>query len=295
MLKRTLLFTKPATIKLRYSQLVISYKEEPEDVITVPIEDIGVVIVENQQVTITIPLLNALSQSGAQVVFCDSSGMPASTLLSFEGNNTQGETLRNQIDCGEVLKKQLWKQIIERKIYNQSLLLDKVGKDGGILRQYYMNVKSGDTDNREGAASRLYFPLLFGKDFVRDRNSFGVNALLNYGYSVLRSTVARALVSSGLFPGIGIFHHNRSNAFPLADDIMEPFRPFVDEIVYSLYNKGEEMLSKDTKAELIKVLYADADYDKVTRPLSVGMTMTTASLAKCFSKTQSKLSLPKLP
>ena len=295
MLKRTLLFTKPANIKLRYSQLVISYKEEPEDVITVPIEDIGVVIVENQQVTITIPLLNALSQSGVQVVFCDSKGMPASTLLSFEGNNTQGETLRNQIDCGEVLKKQLWKQIIERKIYNQSLLLDKVGKDGGILRQYYMNVKSGDKDNREGAASRLYFPLLFGKDFVRDRNSFGVNALLNYGYSVLRSTVARALVSSGLFPGIGIFHHNRSNAFPLADDIMEPFRPFVDEIVYCLYRKGEEMLSKDTKAELIKVLYADADYDKVTRPLSVGMTMTTASLAKCFSKTQSKLSLPKLP
>ncbi len=295
MLKRTVVFTQPVIVKLRYEQLVLSYKDKPDDTVTVPIEDIGMVIVENQQVTMSMPLLNALTKAGVQVVFCDAKGMPASTLLSFEGNNTQGETLRNQIECGEVLKKQLWKQLVEAKIRNQSLLLNKVGKDGNILKQYYANVKSGDADNREGAAARLYFPLLFGKGFVRDRNIPGVNSLLNYGYSVLRSSVTRALVSSGLLPAIGIFHHNRSNAFPLSDDIMEPFRPFVDEVVYELYVQENEMLTKETKAELIKVIYADTVYEKVKRPLSVGLTMTTASLAKCLAKTETKLSLPILP
>ena len=295
MLKRTLVFSNPVRLSLRNRQLVLAYKDDPENTTTVPIEDIGVVVVENQQVSVTLPLLNALTENEVQVVFCNATGMPSSMLLGFEGNNLQGETLRNQMSCGEVLKKQLWKQIVESKIRNQSRLLDKVGQEGACLRPYYSNVKSGDADNREGSAARIYFQRLFGADFVRDRTLPGINALLNYGYTILRAAVSRAIVSSGLFPAIGLFHHNRSNAFPLADDLMEPYRPFVDEAVYDLLMQGSMELTKDTKAKLIMVLYADTEFENVNRPLSAGLSMTTSSLVRCYAKDCLKLSLPSLP
>lgn len=292
MLKRTLVFSNPMNLSLKNKQIVLAYKDDPDTKQTIPIEDVGVVVIENQRVSITIPLLNALTDDNVQVVFCNDHGMPNSMLLNLDSNITQGEVLRSQLGVGEVLKKQLWKQIVESKIRNQARLLDKVGCDCTKLRPLYSNVKSGDVDNREGIAARLYFQELFGGSFVRDRNAPGVNALLNYGYTVLRAAVARALVSSGLFPAIGIFHHNRSNAFPLADDIMEPFRPYVDEIVYDLTMQGKTELTKDVKANLISVLYADTHYSQVTRPLSVGLSLTTASLVRCYSKEQTKISLP---
>ena len=292
MLKRTLVFSNPMTLSLKNCQLVLAYKDDPNNRQTIPIEDIGVVILENQQVSITIPLMNALVEGNVQVVVCNDHGMPSAMLQRFEGNNLQGEILRTQIGAGEVLKKQLWKQIVEAKIKNQAALLNKVGRNGDLLKPYYQNVKSGDTDNREGIAARIYFSELFGELFVRDRNLSGINALLNYGYAILRAATARSLVSSGLLPAIGIFHHNRSNAFPLADDIMEPYRPYVDEIVYDLAMQGRLELTKNNKADLIKVLYADTQFVKITRPLSVGLSLTSASLAKCFAKEQVKLSLP---
>lgn len=292
MLKRTLVFSNPMTLSLKNCQLVLAYKDDPNNRQTIPIEDIGVVILENQQVSITIPLMNALVEGNVQVVVCNDHGMPSAMLQRFEGNNLQGEILRTQIGAGEVLKKQMWKQIVEAKIKNQAALLNKVGRNGDLLKPYYQNVKSGDTDNREGIAARIYFSELFGELFVRDRNLSGINALLNYGYAILRAATARSLVSSGLLPAIGIFHHNRSNAFPLADDIMEPYRPYVDEIVYDLAMQGRLELTKNNKADLIKVLYADTQFVKVTRPLSVGLSLTSASLAKCFAKEQVKLSLP---
>lgn len=292
MLKRTLVFSNPMTLSLKNSQLVLAYKDDPNNRQTIPIEDIGVIIIDHQQVSITIPLMNALVEGNVQVVVCNDHGMPSAMLQSFEGNNLQGEILRNQIGVGEVLKKQIWKQIVEAKIKNQSALLNKVRRNGSILKPYYQNVKSGDTDNREGIAARIYFSELFGELFVRDRSLSGINLLLNYGYTILRAATARSLVSSGLLPAIGIFHHNRSNAFPLADDIMEPYRPYVDEIVYDLAMQGRLELTKNNKADLIKVLYADTQFVKVTRPLSVGLSLTSASLAKCFAKEQVKLSLP---
>lgn len=292
MLKRTLVFSNPMTLSLKNCQLVLAYKDDPNNRQTIPIEDIGVVILENQQVSITIPLMNALVEGNVQVVVCNDHGMPSAMLQRFEGNNLQGEILRTQIGAGEVLKKQMWKQIVEAKIKNQAALLNKVGRNGDLLKPYYQNVKSGDTDNREGIAARIYFSELFGELFVRDRNLSGINALLNYGYAILRAATARSLVSSGLLPAIGIFHHNRSNAFPLADDIMEPYRPYVDEIVYDLAMQGRLELTKNNKADLIKVLYADTQFVKITRPLSVGLSLTSASLAKCFAKEQIKLSLP---
>ena len=292
MLKRTLVFSNPMSLSLKNCQLVLAFKDDPVKKMTIPIEDIGVVIIENQQVSITIPLMNALIEGNVQVVVCNDRGMPSAMLQSFEGNNLQGENLRNQIDAGEVLKKQLWKQIVEAKIRNQAALLNKVGQEGSILKQYYQNVKSGDTDNREGIAARMYFSELFWESFIRDRTLYGINALLNYGYTILRAATARALVSSGLLPAIGIFHHNRSNAFPLADDIMEPYRPYVDEIVYDLTMQGKQELTKDVKAELIQVLYADTRFSKVTRPLCIGLSLTSSSLSKCYAKENTRLSLP---
>lgn len=294
MLKRTLVFSNPVTLSLKSCHLVLSYKDTPDEKTTIPIEDIGIVILENQQISISLPLLNELTEKDVQVVICNSKGMPSAILHGMDSNNLQGEILRNQMACGEVLKKQLWKQIVEAKIRNQSLLLSKVGKDGDILKTFYLNVKSGDTDNREGIAARIYFQQLFGEDFVRCRDEEGVNALLNYGYSILRAATSRAIVASGLFPAIGIFHHNRSNAFPLADDLMEAYRPFVDEVVYELRMQGDLELSKDTKGCLISILYADTIFKNIKRPLSVGLSMTTASMVKCLSKVQGQLSLPKL-
>lgn len=295
MLRRTLVFTNPMILSLKNQQLVVAYKDSPDDKRTIPIEDIGVVLLEHQQTAITLPLLIALAENEVQVVICNSKGMPSALIQSMNSNNLQGETLRNQMACGEVLKKQLWKQVVEAKIKNQALLLNSIGEDGNILKPFYSNVRSGDTDNREGIAARIYFQHLFGDGFIRDRDKPGINALLNYGYSILRAATCRAIVSSGLLPAIGIYHHNRSNAYPLADDLMEPFRPFVDGVVCDLAMHGKIELTKEVKAELISVLYADTIYEKIKRPLSVGLSMTTASMVKCLSKEVNTLSLPALP
>lgn len=294
MLKRTLVFSNAVNLTLKNRQLVISFKEIEREPTSVPIEDVGCVIIENQRVSITIPLLNALTDNNVQVVLCNEHFMPNSMLLNLDNNITQGETLRNQMAASEPLKKQMWKQIVEAKIKNQSRLLDKTAHNGAILRPYYQNVKSGDTDNREGIAARLYFQELFGNDFIRDRQMPGINALLNYGYTILRAAVSRSLVASGLFPAIGIYHHHRSNAFPLADDMMEPYRPYVDEIVYEMACEDMMVLNQTAKTKLINVLYVDTEFEKVTRPLSVGLSLSSASLVKCYAKEQNTLNFPLL-
>lgn len=295
MLKRTLVISSPMILSLKNQQLVLAYKDSPDDKRTVPIEDVGVVLLENQQTNITLPLLNALTENEVQVVICNSKGMPNAMIQSMNSNNLQGETLRNQISCGEVLKKQIWKQIVEAKIRNQASMLNSIGEDGNVLKPFYTNVRSGDVDNREGIAARIYFQRLFGGSFVRNRDEPGINALLNYGYSVLRAATCRAIVSSGLLPAIGIYHHNRSNAYPLADDLMEPFRPFVDATVYDLAVRGKLELTKEAKGELISVLYVDTMYGKIKRPLSVGLSMTTASIVRCLSKETNTISMPTFP
>ena len=295
MLKRTLVFSNPMILSLKNLQLVVAYKDSPDEKRTIPIEDVGFVLLENQQTSISLPLLNALAESEVQVVICNNKGMPSAMIQSMNSNNLQGETLRNQIACGEVLKKQLWKQVVEAKIKNQASLLNSVGEDGNVLKPFYSNVRSGDVDNREGIAARIFFQHLFGDSFIRNRDEPGINTLLNYGYSILRAATCRAIVSSGLLPAIGIYHHNRSNAYPLGDDLMEPFRPFVDGVVYDLAMRGKTELTKEVKAELISVLYTDTMYEKVKRPLSVGLSMTTASMVKCLSKEVSILSMPSFP
>ena len=292
MLKRTLLFTSPVYLSLKNEQLVVCFKDTPDDKCTIPIEDIGFVLIDNPMVSITMPLVNALADNNVALIFCNEKSMPNAMLQNLDTHSLQCEILNKQIAIGEVLKKNLWKQTVEAKIKNQSKLLMKLGKDGNVLKPYYSNVKSGDADNREGAAARIYWIHLFGNDFVRDRSLPGINALLNYGYTILRAATARALMGAGLLPAIGIFHHNRSNAFPLADDIMEPYRPYVDEIVYDMFNDGITELNQKSKSSLLHVLFCDTHFSKVTRPLSIALTITAASLVKCYSKEMNKISYP---
>lgn len=294
MLKKALFFSTPFCLSLRNNQMIINTKEMPEMQRSVPIEDIGFVILEHQQTNITLPLLNALSDNNVAVIVCGDNFMPNAMLMNLDSNKTQGESYRAQIEASEPLKKGLWKQIVEAKIRNQAALLNKLGKNGERLKPYYTNVKSGDADNREGVAAKIYWNELFGEDFIRSREGVEPNNMLNYGYTLLRAAVARSLMGSGLFPAFGIFHRNRYNAFPLADDIMEPYRPFVDEIVFDLYANGERELTKEVKARLLHLLFTDTVFGKVTRPLEVGLTMTSASLAKCFSGVQKKIAYPLL-
>lgn len=294
MLKRALFFSTPFCLSLRNGQMIIHTKEAPEQQRSVPIEDIGVVVLEHQQTTITLPLLNALSDSNVAVVFCGDDRMPNAMLMNLDSNRTQGESYRAQVEASEPLKKGLWKQIVEAKIRNQAALLRKLDKDGDKLKPYYMNVKSGDADNREGIAAKIYWAELFGRDFVRAREGAEPNNLLNYGYTILRAAVARSLMGSGLLPAFGIFHRNRYNAFPLADDLMEPYRPYVDELVYGLHAQGRSQLTKEVKGELLRILFVDTRFDKIQRPLDVGLTFTTASLAKCFAGTHKKMLYPLL-
>ena len=243
-------------------------------------------------ISVTLPLLCELVKNNVAVILCDNKGMPTAMLQPLEANTTQAESLKEQLAVSEPMKKQAWKQIIEAKIRNQAGVLKRVGKNGNALRSLYDNVKSGDTDNREGQAARLYWGLLLGRYFKRERDGGPPNALLNYGYAILRAATARALLGSGLLPNIGIFHKNRYNAFPLADDVMEPFRPYVDEIVLRLHEQGAVELTKEVKAELMHLLTTDVNMGKVTRPLQVALTFTTASLVKYYAGEIKKLSLP---
>ena len=288
------MFTSPVSLSLKDKQMVITFKDN-KDTVTRPIEDVGFVVIENPMVSITVPLLNELADNNVAVIFCDKKMMPKTMLMTLDGNTTQQESYKYQLNASLPMKKNVWKQLVECKIKNQSLLLNKVGKGGGVLKPYYLNVKSGDSDNREGAAAREYWRLLFDDGFKREREGLPPNGMLNYGYTILRAAVTRALIGSGLYPAFGVFHRNRYNAFPLADDIMEPYRPFVDEIVYHLYYDGAiNELDSQTKRRLLRVLFSDVKMGKVTRPLENALSLTTASLLKMYKGESDKLSLPML-
>ena len=294
MLKRTLFFSTPYCLSLRNGQMIIHTREAPNQRKSIPIEDIGFVVLEDQQTSITLPLLNALSDNNVAVILCGEKRMPNAMLMNLDSNRTQGESYRAQIEASEPLKKGLWKQIVEAKIRNQAALLRTPERDGDKLIPYTINVTGACAANSKGIRAKIYWTELFGGELYRTREGSPPNNLLNYGYTILRAAVARAIVGSGLFPALGIFHRNRYNAFPLADDLMEPYRPYVDEIVYRLYTNGHMQLTREVKGELLRILFVDTRFDKIVRPLEVGLTFTSSSLAKCFAGTQKKVSYPLL-
>jgi CRISPR-associated protein Cas1 len=292
MLKRSLFFGNKASLNTKLEQLVI--KTENRET-TVPIEDIGFVVIEHPEVYISVPALIKLSENNVAVIFCDAKHLPCSMLLNLNGHHIQEELFKNQINASEPLKKQLWQQTIKTKIRNQAEHLKILNKPFKVLNYYESNVLSGDTDNREGSASVHYWKNIFNFDFSRERFGDYPNLFLNYGYIVLRAAVARALSGSGLLSTFGIHHHNKYNAFCLADDIMEPFRPLVDaKVIEILENYEEKELTVKIKAELLSVLTQTVYFEDSKSPLMVGLTRTASSLQQCFTGTERKINYPQL-
>jgi CRISPR-associated protein Cas1 len=292
MLKRTLFFGNKCSLTTKYEQLVIKTSERET---TVPIEDIGFVVIEHQESYISMPTLSKLSSNNISVIFCDEKHMPQSMLLNLESHHIQQELFRNQINTSAPLKKQLWQQTTKAKIGNQAALLKQLGKHKTPLDLYASKVLSGDSDNREGVAAAYYWKHLFDFDFKRERYGAYPNLFLNYGYIVLRAAVARALSGSGLLTTLGIHHHNKYNAFCLADDIMEPFRPLVDAKVLEIINKYDEHdLITPIKAELLGVLTSTVYFEDTKSPLMVGLSRTTSSLQQCFMGKTRNVVYPKL-
>lgn len=310
MIKRTLCFSNPAYLSLKNAQLVIKLPEvekadvaeliKAEAVRTIPIEDIGLVVLDNRQITITQGLAEALLENNCAIITCDSAHLPVGLMLPLCGNTTQSERFRAQIDASLPLKKQLWQQTVQCKIRNQAAVLQNTRN--AIVKNMLVwagDVKSGDSDNLEGRAAAYYwrnlFPDILG--FTRDREGVPPNNLLNYGYAILRAVVARALVGSGLLPTLGIHHHNRYNAYCLADDIMEPYRPYVDALVCRLVADGHitEELTVELKRELLQIPTLDVVINGKRSPLMVAVSTTTASLQKCYAGEIRKIVYPSIP
>lgn len=299
MIKRTLYFGNPTYLSLKDEQLSIRLPQT-ENSKTIPIEDIGFVVLDNRQITITQGLLDALLENNCALITCDKSHLPTGLMLPLSGNTIQTERFRAQIEASLPLKKQLWQQTIQQKILNQAkVLLQERGVEAKNMGAWASSVKSGDTDNREAVAAAYYWKELFPDidDFTRDRYGVPPNNLLNYGYAILRAIAARALVSSGLIPTLGIHHHNRYNAYCLADDIMEPYRPIVDKLILSILGKSEEYpnnLSVELKTQLLQIPVIDVNIDGVRSPLMNAVATTTASLYKCFAGESRRLLYPEV-
>ncbi len=308
MIKKTLYFGNPAYLSLRNKQLVIQLpgvvKNEtlPEtfkaDAIkTIPVEDIGVVLLDNRQITITHGLIEALLENNCALITCNSNRMPVGLMLPFDGNTTQTERFREQIDASVPLKKQLWQQTVQAKILNQAYVLENKSKVVVKNMLVWANdVKSGDPDNYEARAAVYYWNNIFPDmpGFTRVRDGEPPNNLLNYGYAILRAVVARSLVASGLLPTLGIHHRNKYNAYCLADDIMEPYRPFVDKLVFEITERETDIseLSQEIKAQLLNIPVLDVIINKQRSPLMIAVGQTTASLNKCFSGKIRKIKYP---
>lgn len=293
MIKRTLFFSNAVCLTMKNKQLLIFNKETHEET-SVPIEDIGFIIIENNQVYISIPVINELTSNNAAVVFCNDKHMPFSMNLPLDCNSIQNQLFATQISVPLPIKKKCWKQIIEQKIKNQALVLEKHNIDSSKLKHLANEVKSDDSTNREAIAAKLYWDLLFDVEWVRTRFGEYPNNLLNYGYAILRAAMARALIGSGLLPTFGIHHHNKYNAYALADDMMEPYRPYIDDEIIE-YTKENEDISEITigfKKKILNILTRDVQIGKVTRPLMIALTITSSSLAKLFSGDIEKLTLP---
>ena len=309
MIKRTFYFGNPAYLSLKDEQLIIKFPEiEKNDTLSdtfkkenqksVPIEDIGLVVLDHLQITITQGLLEKLLENNCAIITCDKSRLPVGLMLPLSGNTLQSERFREQIEASLPLKKQLWQQTISAKIENQATVLKAHRKcETGNMFKWAEQVRSGDPENLEARAAAYYWANLFPdiQEFARKREGIPPNNLLNYGYAILRAIVARSLVGSGLLPTLGIHHHNRYNAYCLADDIMEPYRPFVDKLVLQIvdnkiYNIDE--LNKELKGELLQIPVLDVQINGNRSPLMVAVTTTTRSLYKCFSSESRKLVYP---
>ncbi len=309
MIKKTLYFGNPAYLSLQNGQLVLrlpevekngsipsAWKQRAER--TIPVEDIGVVLLDHRHITITQALLAALLDNNCALITCDDSHLPTGLMLPLCGNATQNERFRDQIEASIPLRKQLWQQTIQAKIANQAALLHRRGVENRNMLRWVTEVRSGDADNLEARAAVYYWANLFPQipAFRRKRDGVPPNNLLNYGYAILRAVVARSLVGSGLLPTLGIHHHNRYNAYCLADDIMEPYRPYVDDTICRLLDERTAIdhLSTAAKTRLLTLPTTEVTIGGQRSPLMIAVAQTTASLYKCFSGECRKIIYPEM-
>ncbi len=303
MIKRTICIENPCFLKYSNQQLLVSYsnvdgmEHRPDK--TVPIEDLGMLVLEHGQIIITHYLLDKLASANVAVVTCNDTHHPTGLLMPLEGNTLQSERFKYQVEATEPLKKQLWQQTVKAKISNQCAVLKKWDSKWLLLKNLADSVKSGDADNNEAIAAAHYWQNLFPPAwmFYRKRDGVPPNNLLNYGYAIIRAGMARAIVGAGLLPTLGIFHRNRYNAYCLADDMMEPYRPFVDMVVRGIIHKTSavEKLSQEHKVALLNVLSTDVLLNGEKSPLLIAMQRTAASLAKCYTNESRKVLLPEMP
>lgn len=292
MIKRTLFIENEVYCYLRDAQFVLEYPTRTglsasERNVHVPVEDVGIVILDHPQISISQGLMAGLFEANVAVVYCDRKHMPIGISQAFSGNHLHQAVCDAQLCATEPLRKQLWQQTVVAKIQNQAnFIAAYTDRDPAALIRFSKNVSSGDATNIEGRAAKIYWRLLFdaNRNFVRDAEGLPPNNALNYGYAILRSITARALVGSGLLPVIGLFHRNQYNPYCLADDVMEPYRIYVDGIVKQLVDDGIDLceLSKEVKLRLVQLSTCDVHIEGKQRPLMVAMQHTTASLAKCF-------------
>jgi len=270
---------------------------EDAQIDSIPIEDLGVLLIDHPQVMLTAALLAGLLEKNVAVITCNTTHHPTGLFLSLDGGVIQSERFREQIESSAPLKKQLWAQTVSAKIRNQAALLEKLGMPAENMQRWARSVTSNDPKNLEGRAAVFYWQNVFKwkfEGFIRDRFGLPPNNLLNYGYALVRAAVARSLVSTGLLPTLGIHHKNRYNAYCLADDIMEPYRPFVDELVCKIMGDGEriEQVTPTLKKKLLTLLTTDVKFEDKTSPLMIGLQRTTASLADCYAGEKRKILYP---
>jgi CRISPR-associated protein Cas1 len=292
MIKRTLLIENKASISTKNLQLIIKTEERET---SIPIEDIGFLLIDNAEVYLSMNSMNLLVDHNVSLIICGANHLPNGMFLNLNSHHIQQQLFKKQIDASEPLKKQLWQQTIIEKIKNQGQLLSMITQQKNPLNHFASKVLSGDTSNMEGAAAAHYWKAFFEHDFKRERFGAYPNNFLNYGYAILRAATARALSGSGLLNTIGIHHHNKYNAFALADDIMEPFRPIVDECVSQLMvNFEEEELNTKIKAELLQILTRTVYFKDEKSTLMVALQKTASSLQQCYTGKRKKINYPQL-
>ena len=306
MIKRVLCFQNPTYLSLKLKQMVVEIPEvvygkglldslRQQGVRTIPIEDIGVVVLDHKQITITQALMAELLDNNCAIITCDGHHHPVGLYLPLDGHNLQSERFREQINASEPLRKQMWQQTIINKILGQAFVLNTQHVENRNMLAWSKSVRSGDTDNMEGRAAAYYWRNVFGDPhFVRGQEGEPPNNLLNYGYAIVRAMVARALVSAGLLPTLGIHHHNRYNAYCLADDIMEPYRPFVDMAVIDMRQRYADIsqLTTDMKRDLLSISTTDVLIEGKRSPMMIAIQTTANSVQRCFSGESRKIIYP---
>jgi CRISPR-associated protein Cas1 len=292
MLKKSILLENKASISTKNLQLVI--KSEIRES-TIPIEDIGYIVIDHPEIYLSIPAMNLLIENNTAVIICNKNHLPNGLLLNLNSHHIQQEIFKNQINASAPLKKQLWQQTIVEKITNQGILLQKITSKNNNFDFLASKVLSGDSSNMEGVAASFYWKVFFEQKFKRERFGEYPNNFLNYGYAILRAATARALSGSGLLNTLGIHHKSKYNAYALADDIMEPFRPIIDEKVAEIMgNYDEQELNTQIKSELLQVLTRTVYFKEEKSPLIVALQKTASSLQQCYTGERKKINYPKL-